>query len=403
MVSNDSPEDQNARCECAAVTVRHFEEQEGALIASFYQGVGSNHFFQDFVSRLADPLMLRSGTLAISNLVTREIRGGWSCNMEPYYLGIYVANDLASEDRLLHHVLQSPEGRFYSILADMQDADDYLNNGKLFEIWGRPQGIYDVAMALLLYEGDWIGFVAFHRNREQGAFQAEELACLNRLLPHMQRGLSLHRHLVDQTEHQNSVGRWLTLFRMPALLIDEKFEIVHHNEVADRYLSGQNGISLVDARLEFNDPEMNATVGFQVMLAIKHAVGQFELEPEVVRIEALPERPISLVFLPLKDTGNQMVTTASALLLIHDSQAGQSLDLSPIQGLWGLTEAELELSSALCQGLTLTDFAQLKNKSRETVRTQLRRVFSKVGVKTQTELVVSILTHPALLTLPSAK
>jgi DNA-binding CsgD family transcriptional regulator len=133
------------------------------------------------------------------------------------------------------------------------------------------------------------------------------------------------------------------------------------------------------------------------MLAIKHALGQFELEPEVVRVETMPRRPIALVFLPLKDTGRHMVTTASALLLLHDEQAEWSPDLTPLQAFFQLTDAELELSSALCRGLTLTEFAQQQNKSRETLRTQLRRVFSKVGAANQTDLVVTLLSHPALL------
>jgi len=378
-----------------------FSAAEGALIADFYQGVGTNQFFQQFAEALAAVLDLRSGSLAISNLASREMRGGWSFNIDPHYLGVYVANNLALEDRLLHKVLQAPQGQFYSILADLPDAEDYLQNSKLYEIWGRPQDIHDVAMALLLYEGEWIGFVAFHRSRAQGPFQSQELACLNQLLPHLQRGLQLHRQLVEMVDHRQVVQRWLSLLQLPTLLFDEKFEVVLMNPAAESYLQTCDELAVVDARLDFGDAELNARAGFQVMTAIKHALGQFTLEPEVMRIESRPEAPFSLVFLPLRDNGSHLVTAASALVLIYDAAAMPALDLTPLQTLFGFTAAELALCSALCQGQSLSEYAEQQNKSRETLRTQLRRVFSKVRVNSQTELVTSLMTHPALLALPT--
>lgn len=378
-----------------------FNAEEGQLIAGFYSGVGTARFFQNFMTQLAQVLDLRSGSVGISNLVTREIKGGWPWNIDPLYLAIYVASDLANKDQLLRHVIQSPAGCFYGIEAHLPDAGEYQRTSEVYTAWATPQGIQDVAMGLLLQEGDWVGFVVFHRTAEQGPFAVEELELLNRLLPHLQRGLEMHRSLVDVSDHQHSISRWMALLKPPALLFDEKFEITHMNRAAEVFLQAQLGIQVRDARLDLGDPLKNSQVGFQVMAAIKFALGQYNLEPEMVRIEQPPDKPYSLVFLPLSDSGSQVVTSASALVFIYSDELGGQVDLTPLVGLFGLTAAERGVCEALTQGYTLAQLADLQNKSKETLRTQLRRIFHKVGVKTQTELVVTLMTHPLVL-IPSS-
>lgn len=384
--------------------ITRFNADEGALIADYYDGVGTSHFFQTFMERLAGVMQLRSGSLGISNLTSREIKGGWPWNIEPLYLAIYVAGDLASKDRLLQHVMQSPPGSFYGIEADLPNAEEYQQSSEVYETWATPQGIRDVAMALLWHEEDWVGFVVLHRTQEQGPFLEQEFALLNRLLPHMQRGLELHHRLVDGSDHQQSIGRWLEMLRPPALLYDEKFELTHINSAAHGFLEQQSGVRVNDGRLDFDDPALNSQVGFQVMAAIKLALGQYELEPEMVKIDgagdSAGDSPYTLVFLPLKDNGNKMVTTASALVLIYDERIVPKVALTPLQDLFQLTAAELRVCEALANGFSLLQIAEREGKSKETLRTQLRRIFSKLRVNNQTELVVTLMTHPAVL-LPS--
>ena len=377
--------------------IARFNAEEGQLIARLYEGVGTGQFFQRFMEQLSQVLDLRSGSIGISNLATREIKGGWPWNIEPLYLAIYVASDLAIKDRLLQYVIQSPPGRFYGIETHLPDAREYQSASEVYQLWATPQGIQDVAMALLLREGDWVGFVVCHRRREQGPFLAEELELLNRLLPHLQRGLEMHRRLVDVSDHQQSISRWMSLLKPPALLFDEKFEITHMNPAAERFLARQSGLQVQDARLDLGDPVINSQVGFQVMTAIKFALGQYNLEPEIVKIDHPPDPPFSLVFLPLTDSGNQVVTAASALVFIYAEDFTVGVALAPLQSVFGLTAAELSLCEAMVQGDTLAQLAQREKKSKETLRTQLRRIFRKLDVNTQTELVVTLMTHPLVL------
>lgn len=68
--------------------------------------------------------------------------------------------------------------------------------------------------------------------------------------------------------------------------------------------------------------------------------------------------------------------------------------LDALKELYGLTDAEMSLCNSLGQGLTPKEAASQKGVGQETMRTHLKRVFQKMGVNRQTE-VVRIVTQIA--------
>jgi len=67
---------------------------------------------------------------------------------------------------------------------------------------------------------------------------------------------------------------------------------------------------------------------------------------------------------------------------IHRTHATQVLEL--------LTRAERDLCMALSQGNSLTEYAEVNSKSIHTVRTQMKTIFRKTGIRSQRELLVEL-------------
>ena len=80
--------------------------------------------------------------------------------------------------------------------------------------------------------------------------------------------------------------------------------------------------------------------------------------------------------------------TAVALLMIDepqdDHQAGR---LAQIARQYGLTDAETRVIAALAEGARLSEFAERHGISIHTVRTHLRNIFDKTGLRRQSELI----------------
>jgi DNA-binding CsgD family transcriptional regulator len=53
---------------------------------------------------------------------------------------------------------------------------------------------------------------------------------------------------------------------------------------------------------------------------------------------------------------------------------------------FGLSPAELRLAEAICNGMSLDEFAANNGTSLNTVRSQAKQIFAKTGVRRQVEL-----------------
>ena len=66
--------------------------------------------------------------------------------------------------------------------------------------------------------------------------------------------------------------------------------------------------------------------------------------------------------------------------------------------MYRLSDAEAEICWRLANGESLEEMASATDTTRETLRSQLKRVFVKTGTKRQSELVRSVLLSPAVWT-----
>jgi DNA-binding CsgD family transcriptional regulator len=86
---------------------------------------------------------------------------------------------------------------------------------------------------------------------------------------------------------------------------------------------------------------------------------------------------------------------AVAVLFIADSDAGDISMTEVLQGLYSLTQAEAELVGLLAQGLSLEEAAQRRGVTMNTVRSQLKQVFTKTDTRRQGQLVRVVLSGVA--------
>jgi DNA-binding CsgD family transcriptional regulator len=89
---------------------------------------------------------------------------------------------------------------------------------------------------------------------------------------------------------------------------------------------------------------------------------------------------------------------AAVFLRDADSKAAPPVRLA--QDLFQLTGAETMLAIQLANGLSLEEAAEALNIKRNTARAHLRSIFSKTGVRRQTELVRIFLNSVVLLGAP---
>jgi len=85
----------------------------------------------------------------------------------------------------------------------------------------------------------------------------------------------------------------------------------------------------------------------------------------------------------------------SHAILINDPDEPLAVSAARVQQLFGLTTAESMIAARCAAGVEPRDLAQELGISRLTLRTHLRSIFRKTGVKRQVELVILLLRSVA--------
>jgi len=103
---------------------------------------------------------------------------------------------------------------------------------------------------------------------------------------------------------------------------------------------------------------------------------------------ATPYRLLISPFRPGQKTG--FADTRLALVIIVDLDKPLPIKAQTLVDIFDMTPAEARVALQIAEGLTAIEVASSLGMSHGTVRTHLKRVFSKVGVTNQTRLAVEI-------------
>ena len=114
---------------------------------------------------------------------------------------------------------------------------------------------------------------------------------------------------------------------------------------------------------------------------------------EVSRMSS--SRPFGVLVTPLQAGGLPRVNglpAAVAFITDPDNQAQTWREL--LHRLYGLTAGETEVALLALGGKSITEVAELRGVTHNTVRTHLKQVFSKTGARSQADLVRFLLSGP---------
>jgi len=216
-------------------------------------------------------------------------------------------------------------------------------------------------------------------------FRPDEIEFCRRLYPHislaMKRRGDYHffRHRMSFAEEafMNS--------RTGMALLTEDTRVLWANRVAERMFEERNGIALEDGALVGLRSAETQQIKSRVA-AWRDRVGEEVIERGLLPIERPGRSPLGLYFRP----SPPMVaasTDAVTLCAFLDPEMIPIPSRKLVQKLFNLTEAESRLAVAIASGEAPKQLAERTGRSLETVRTQLKFVFRKLGVRRQIDLV----------------
>jgi DNA-binding CsgD family transcriptional regulator len=268
-----------------------------------------------------------------------------------------------------------------------------------YQHWCAPLDVFHVMGADISTPNS--GKLRFRITRGEAApkFSALDRVRCEALLQHLRRALRIH-NLIDRSEslgtlYSQAIGR----LSVGTLVLDESGKVLEQNLIARELLVANDGLKLVGGRLEASYPSDNR----ELQQLIRSAFARHSGDPLTVASAMSVSRPsgqvnLGVVVEPVpSQEWAEGKGQPSVVVYIRDA-AGKSLaSTAAAKQLFNLTPAETALSMELANGLSLEEAAEALNIRRNTARAHLRSIFSKTGVRRQTELVRIILNSVAPL------
>jgi DNA-binding CsgD family transcriptional regulator len=198
-----------------------------------------------------------------------------------------------------------------------------------------------------------------------------------RLAPHLHRAVRYFEAGKGEKSADELGGRLFDAIGVGVLLVGDGGKLLSASAVGEQALSEGRSVRLdLQGKVWLADADANACLG---RLLSQWRDGE--------RQQVLDVNGVKLTLVRLQKSARiQFFDAPSIAIIIEPSAKPVAMDVPGLGGKFGLTRAEIKIMQGLLHGSSITDIAIESNRSRETIRSQLKSVFAKTGVNSQSEL-----------------
>lgn len=238
---------------------------------------------------------------------------------------------------------------------------------------------------------------SFFRSLKQPDFGEVDRTRVQLLLPHISRSLGVMQRLRST---ELAVATTLAaLDRLPsgALLLDGAGRVSFANHAAQRMLNKGDGLRLHKSshtvglgELDAADMTTSRAIDAAIFATLKRDP---YATPHFSKSVVVPQRSgLGNYTLQFSALGNQNEFGGgqggyAAIVFLTDSTQKPVIDPASLQGAYGLTAAEARTAIALLEHVSAKEAAQVLNVSPNTVRSQIKSIYTKLGVDTRARFV----------------
>lgn len=211
------------------------------------------------------------------------------------------------------------------------------------------------------------------RTETQGAIPESERSTFRRLAKRWHDAAMFLRAI--KVEGTRILTGALDGLAVSALVLDGFGRVIAMTESAQTIVRAGKFLRLKKGRIEAVRPEDESRLTCAALRSVDSAREKGRIA--TLRLQGSRGSAITIRAWPLPRQ-NDLAFGAAALIILEPDGSPGLLDL-------GLTAAEIEIAGAVMAGEPLRDIAQTRKASYETVRSQIKSIYSKAGVRSRAE------------------
>lgn len=234
-----------------------------------------------------------------------------------------------------------------------------------------------------------ISYFSIQRAPGHGPVDAHEVRSLRLLQPHLRQAALIHHQI--RTLQKELALRDAVLGRLEdaVLFVSAGSKVTGLNPAGERICCANDGLTIRHGALRIHCSDARRAVE----RALAAAAAPTSLDRLQTAQIVVPRRshgpPYILTIAPVRNSGSdfQSCGDVRTIIFIRDPLSTGRLLIDVLKDAYGLTGAEAALAESLFKGMTIRRFAETRNVTLATARSQLASVMQKLGVHRQTDLV----------------
>jgi DNA-binding CsgD family transcriptional regulator len=227
--------------------------------------------------------------------------------------------------------------------------------------------------------------LAICRPRHRGAFENDEIARLQRLLPHLTTTMLLQQRLRALEQRADALSGAIERLEHGAILCDANGRPTLVNRHAAFLLNDGDGLALGTQGLRAG----NVSTTDHLLATIREAAHSTAGGVHKIRVpRAAPKPPLLLDIMSVaRITRADGGRTPCVVIFITEPDAPPDIDSEALADSYRLTPREAEIAALLAAGANIEAIAAQLSLAVGTVRFNLKRVFEKTGARSQAAVV----------------
>lgn len=310
----------------------------------------------------------------------------WVAEFDQYYYSV---------NPFVDSVANEPEGKAYRSSQLLSDAE--LARTEYYYDYLRRENLFYGLGGVVARRGTVSAQLTSFRSKREGDFGQVELDFLQRLMPHLRRACTIHFELFEAQLFKNACLENLHALPIGVILLDREKRAIFLNRMADAIVKAGRGLRLnAQGRCVAVQPSENSALQRLIDNALPQGSNEHTSGGGLPLSRPQSDKPLAVMLCPISVNALPFFQAPRAMLLVSDPDQVANPVADTLASLYKLSPAEAQLAAALASGTSVTDYAEARNLSLNTIRTQLNQILTKTGTHRQAELVKLILTGPAI-------
>ena len=319
-----------------------------------------------------------------------KVVGASVVGYEPAALASYL-RDFAAEDPRRPYVDQHP-GQWIPC-QQATDPKAFECSALVNELLNKAEARFVLAVTFPVGP-QYTATLGLMRGRRYGQYGAQEIKQLAPLLPHINRAMSLYVRIGRIESTLASLDALVDRLSTPILLVDRTGLLRYANPAGQEALRRAQHLLLKGGRVHPRSPRQALQFTDMLGTALSNEQSTVAAEPSPsMRLFDAEGHAAVLVVQGLHGQANLGgMPHADVALFLFREEDDPPANATRLQTVFGLTPAETRLAEHLLRGKNLSEIGEELKVGRETLKSQLRSLFTKTDTRRQGELIARLLS-----------